>query len=828
MLASKGKGRDRRSESYHETIQNVGESQERKKAKLRKGESSLRRRKFALLLRGSHPVVKRLRWHSLPFLFPLLHLAAAPAILTNNHLQLRIEDNGQGKAETLLLRVHGAWQSALSAASVVRVVEEQGGIHLCALLGVNSIEQGLSLTGDCDIGTFEQRVSLTGEDDVLSISTRLNLKTGVAISSAEDRYEFVPPRHAAENNITGPLDFVWSQNLKSEADDLIPSDGFKSPAVMLQQGAVFAAVIPHISDRHVEARALDLDVTSGPRPWMSFGAIASEPHGHSFFRRSSRGAVIPIANTVEYQYSIVVSDQPERLGYQRVVRLLWLQMGHPALLRSENEQQNALRPELSSFDSWRTEAWQTYANRIYQSFSCQAGTCGTLVSRRNFQGDWSHGSPDAWFNAWFQTLRTAYGWYLHGRTAGDTQMMNKAESVLNLALSSPQHGGAFPTIYLPDQHKWQPGDGWAGYADSYHTFSMSWTAYWMLRWAADLLPRRKTEVLRFVEPYGNFLLAHQQTSGVIPSWFQADSLAPRSEFRDFNAETAPSALLLVTLGRVTGDLRYTRAAERAMDFMTKEVIPRQRWFDFETFLSCARKNYAFYDRWTAQYPQNNLAEIQAAETMLALWQATGEKQYLERGTRMLDYLLLTQQVWNNPQFTPLLLGGFTTQNTDAEWSDARESYVAAVLLDYYLATGSIEYLERAGAAARSAFAVAPWENWAHTGYRNEPGALTGFHWGTGSAMTTVELMQPTVGDGLIDLAARKGVGFDQCSITNVTVHNAAISFLVSSPSRNRRFLIRFRGIQPSKTYSVRWNNGPIQKLAGEELSKVGLSIGPVE
>jgi hypothetical protein len=189
-------------------------------------------------------------------------------------------------------------------------------------------------------------------------------------------------------------------------------------------------------------------------------------------------------------------------------------------------------------------------------------------------------------------------------------------------------------------------------------------------------------VLHFTKAYGDFLLEHQLPSGVIPSWY-SPSLLPRAEFRDFNAETAPSALFLATLGTVTGDQRYIVAAERAMTFVTREVIPRQRWFDFETFLSCARKDYGFYDKWTAQFPQNNLAEMQAPSAWLALYHATLKHQYLDRGTQSLDYVLLTQQVWNDPSFSPKLLGGFTTQNTDAEWSDARQSYAATILLDYF-------------------------------------------------------------------------------------------------------------------------------------------------
>ena len=240
-------------------------------------------------------------------------------------------------------------------------------------------------------------------------------------------------------------------------------------------------------------------------------------------------------------------------------------------------------------------------------------------------------------------------------------MMAKAESVLNLALSSPRNRGAFSTIYLFDKKQWIPSDGWAGYPDSYHAFAMSWTAYWMLRWAEDLTPTRKAEVLAFVKPYGDFLLAHQSPSGVIPAWYYASNLQPRQEFRDFSAETAPSALFLATLGESTGDQRFIVGAQHGMTFIEKEVLPRQRWFDFETFLSCARKDYSFFDSWTAQYPQNNMAEIQAASAMLALYRLTKKTEYLESGTKMLDYLLLSQQVWNNPMYTPMLLGGFNAE-----------------------------------------------------------------------------------------------------------------------------------------------------------------------
>lgn len=756
----------------------------------------------------------------------LPHLHGAVLDGRNEAIRLEVTGSGAAAVETILVKVGGSWLPALSAQSSPVRIKTASETKECILLKATPIEHGLALAGDCGIGQFEQRITLSSEDDALNVSTRLILNAGDRVNSVEDRYDFMPERRSIDNTHTGPLDFVWSQNIKNEADDLIPTGGFKSPAVMLQQGEIFTALIPHLSNRRVEPLAMDLDVTSAKRPWISYGAIPSQPYGHSYFRRLPDGHPKVLANTVEYSYSIVASRQPVKLGYRTIVRRLWRDYGHPALLDSSDAQQNIIRTELSSFASWRKDAWVDYANRVYTSFDCGAKLCGTLASNRSGSGDWKHSEADAWFNAWFQTLRTAYGWYLYGQHTHDTAMMNKAESVLTLALSAPQQDGAFPTIYKVSSHQWARDDGWAGYPDDYHSFCMSWTAYWMLRWADDLTPQRKSEVLNFVRPYADFLLREQLPSGVIPSWYDA-SLQPRAEFRDFNAETAVSALFLASLGKATGDKQYIAAAERGMDFVSREVIPRQRWYDFETFLSCARKDYSFYDKWTAQFPQNNLAEIQAPEAWLVLYQVTHKPEYLERGTKALDYLLLTQQVWNNPSFSPKLIGGFTTQNTDAEWSDARQGYAAITLFNYFRATNDFEYLERAVAAARSTFAVAPWENWAHTGYVDEHGAMTGFHWGTGSAMTSVEMMSPILGDGYIDLKARKGVGFDECAISDLRIEGNRIAFQITSPANQRTFTLHFAGASPGLQYRISWNGNPEQVVSGRELISGGYVVGPL-
>jgi hypothetical protein len=741
---------------------------------------------------------------------------------------------GSSPGERVEIKVDGQWVAALSssqAATRVVAIGARDNPHSCVIQAVETVPDGIVLSGDCGLGKFDQRVNLTDEPDELAVTVRFMPSPDTRINSVEDRYDFTPGRRAAKDS-KGPVDFVWSQNIKNETDDDIPDWAFKSPVVMLQQGPVFAALMPMLSTRHIQPLALDLDVTSQKLPWLAFGAIPSEPYGHSYFRRSSTGSPkivetsrsIGQQGVIEYRYSIIVSQQPYKLGYRRAVRLLWRQLGHPELLHSEDLQRNVLRPWLVTFQDWEKDTWVRYANNVYFGSPCGKNQCGTLASFRNPWGRWDQNpGPDAWFNPWFETLRTAYGWYLYGRRTGDSDIERKAESVLNLALSSPRDGGAFSTIYLFKGKRWIHSDGWAGYGDDYHVFGMSWTGYWMLKWGSDLTPDREQEILAFLRPYGDFLVKHQLASGVIPAWYDSD-LQPRAEFRDFNAETAASGLFLASLAEATGNHAYLAAAEKTMDFVTREVLPRQRWFDFETFLSCARKPFDFYDPWTAQYPQNNLSQIQAADAYLKLYQLTHQPKYLSIGTHVVDYLLLTQQVWNNPALSPKLVGGFTTQNTDAEWSDAREAYAAVLLWDYYEATGQNEYLERAVAAARSTFAVAPWENWAHTGYIDESGSLTGFNWGAGSGMTSIEMMYPTLGDAFIDAARDSGVGFNGCSVSNLTIHGHDISFAIQAVPSLHKIHVRFAGLVKTAQYRVFWNGNASAPMSGDALLRTGYTI----
>jgi hypothetical protein len=171
----------------------------------------------------------------------------------------------------------------------------------------------------------------------------------------------------------------------------------------------------------------------------------------------------------------------------------------------------------------------------------------------------------------------------------------------------------------------------------------------------------------------------------------------------------------------------------------------------------------------------------------------------------------------------MLLGGFTTQNSDAEWSDARQSQCGNILLDYYRTTGKIEYLERGVAALRAQFPISPSENWAHVGYGAKAG-VSSFHWGTGSDVAGIEIEGDYLHDAIVDVAAGQGVGVNGLNLTECIIRAGRIRMSLSSPFKwPRPPVIVFRRTDPSRSYEVLVNGSKAGSWRGEELEK-GISL----
>jgi hypothetical protein len=346
----------------------------------------------------------------------------------------------------------------------------------------------------------------------------------------------------------------------------------------------------------------------------------------------------------------------------------------------------------------------------------------------------------------------------------------RSVQTLEIALKAPGTGGAFKCIAALDTNNnlvWGAGDGNGGSTISgFLGYDMSWTGYWLLCWHEAGLPGGETILPRCRELAG-FLMRNQRSNGMFMTFFDESGKAIEDKAKYVIAETGPVVLFLSQLYANDKQPTYLEAALKGLAFLEKEVIPDRKWYDFETFWSCSPRTINFDGR-TGQWPVNNLALSQCVAAFLQLFQVTGERSFLDRGEALLDYLLLFQQCWTNPALENLtgpdmLLGGFTTQNSDAEWSDARQSQCGNIILDYYRATGKPEYLQRGIAALRAQFPVSPSENWAHEGYGKKAG-LSSFHWGTGSGMAGIDIEEDFLRDGVVDVAAGAGVGVNGLNV----------------------------------------------------------------
>jgi hypothetical protein len=633
-------------------------------------------------------------------------------------------------------------------------------------------------------------------------------------------YSFVPDgRLYADYK---PLDFVYTPQLRPEPGDIVADHTFRSPALMMQQGNLFAALIPDLEtlamQREIKTGA-DVQVEASQAPLLSYGLMNWQRRNHVFY--TPIPASLPDSLTWCSFYLFLTATAKPRCGFQEVVRFHWATYGQKNLLQSNG-------PQSAPFANYIQKAWYEYVPQIALDAEYN-GKPITLLRQGRLA--WSNNlSPEAnndnWFNVWFQSLRTAYGMYRHGKEVGDASLMQRATNVLTLALEAPQRNGIAPSIFYlgNDGGHWVNDHAWGGIANGeyYAMFHNAWTCYWLLQWI-DLLPEKRDEIFRYTRAFADFLIAHQQPSGVISSWYHPQTLEPAEALRDENAETAGAALFLAEFYACTKEEKYLTAAEKGMNYLFTHILPQHKWFDYETFFSCSRKPPGFFDTHTQQHPQNTLSMHQAAEACCILHKLTGKTEYEETGVAIMDYLCLYQQVWSPPWLSRELFGGFGVQNTDGEWSDSRQGYFAVTLMNYYEMTGGREYFERGVAALRAMFALfespdspRTFENYAHEG-EDRPGGVTGIHWGTGSSVVSIHLIQPRYGDAHVNVAGQWGVGIDGCMIKDLAVERDSIKFdLLDQVATPRRVKVKFAHLSlPQHELTVNGNH--LGKFSSHEL-----------
>lgn len=584
--------------------------------------------------------------------------------------------------------------------------------------------------------------------------------------------------------------FYWAPHLTPTADHIIAQHVFRAPAMIVADSSHYLSIIPD----------LDLVGQSGQPQWymdldaltntLTLGISRSEVKEHVLFRRATGQQIDP--GVFRFGFYVVTSQEKKSIAdpWRLPLEMMYSKWFSPLASKGQPVPGD-LKPYIDHAYTWAFESW---GKQVWQEFSVNGRRVGAPVFIVNVTQSPNYPGPvnerefrSVWNQAWFSSLRSASGLYRHARRTGNERWRKKALMTKELALAFPQKNGLFPsvmgtemevidvdgkkvsrskgwsTLFFGNSNR-NPGKTWKSAKEApYHILDMSWTAYLMLQWHTEL--EHDPRLVAFARRYADRLLTLQDSSGFFPAWLDPGTQVALPYLQQ-SPESSMSVTFLLKMHQVTDDTRYLKSAERAMDAIIRNTVPRSQWEDFETYWSCSRvldslvgvkviRNDAF--------KQNTLSMFWTAEALLNMYEQTDDPRYLNVGQRVVDELLMYQATWQ-PPFIPIrALGGFGVMNADGEWNDSRQSLFAELLIRYGRELHMHEYIDRGVAALKASFVMmycpenpetkAQWEkvypffnekdygfmmeNYGHEGKTNSEGLGIGeftiYDWGNGAA-----------------------------------------------------------------------------------------------
>jgi len=768
-------------------------------------------------------------------------LTADGAVLENGLLRLRLHHEG-GRLVEHVSAFAGHWRPVLTSLRGWGDprADLSPALQAARVLRAEPAEAALQLEGEADGHHFQVEVALADGARDLRYRVRDTLARGGLVRGLQSRYAFAEPT----------VDFCFTPHIRPREDQVIGQYNFKSPAVILQRGALLAAIVPDLDLIRRDAPLLvcleaDVSPHSGAPPMLGFGFKDHEPDGLVYFRHRPEMVRVLPPGPLDYGYTLYTSATAEPgWGYREITRLLWARHGQ-AHARS-------VTPQTVPFDRYADEALGYALPNLWRELPMDGEECGALVMGIKFPND-------VWFHFFFNHLHTAYLLHRLAQRRGDDALLARARKIRNLALAAPARDGFRPAIFSHEivtglrRDRWIPHAHWVGGAipyqtqishprdlPAYNTMDGSWTAYWMLRWYTDL--ERAPRLLDAAQAYAEQLLRLQLPSGAVPVFVDAETLEPDDRLRE-SPSCAGSGLFLAQLHAVTRDPRPLRAAERLADFLAREVMP-QGWADYETFYDSAGKPADLYDRHTRQRPQNTFGMYWTAELSKLLYRLTGREEYRLQALRALDYLLLFQAVWSPPYLSVNGFGSLGVGNGHTGWNDARSGIFAPGIADFGLLTGEVEYLQRGVAAMRAPLAlmylpenaaVAPTvydqgprgyadEAYAHRGRDARLGPSC-FDFSVGYALGAFSELWPRLGSAYLDLERGVGIGVDGVTVDQLSLSGDTANLqLADHVGHGRPLTLRLAGAPPASLH-LRVNDGPARSYSADEV-RAGIQVQP--
>ncbi|SMD44886.1 hypothetical protein SAMN00777080_3522 [Aquiflexum balticum DSM 16537] len=614
----------------------------------------------------------------------------------------------------------------------------------------------VTLMGQKGSVPIEQVITLSEENDFFHFSVKLNLEGSPAkLDYALTSFTF---------NIDHAPEFVHTPGLKFDNDDskqnrfkllpgkdqIIGDRAYHAPAIIVQEGGLFAAIVPDLNainkhqiispdarrtsdiptnrfsipiedDKYTMPTGLDLNIMTGltNKPVMTFGYMDNVIAHHIRYQRVNDSSMIRTLDSNELQYEFdlfVSSDAPENKGFQRIPRHQWEKFGKPVF---DN------RPHLAMpFKEYFNIIDSITFNPIhYENISIDTpldgyeNTGSWLEWEENGVKMGGYRSAIEWWNdvlhnsAFWNNAREAQGFWYWGNELGRPDLIEKGRNIINWSLSAPRNeNGLFALLYSANDKKWGLGFTdpvnnknifFLKESDSYDVSTMSKTAAHLVDY--HLRCEKDKRIIDYLTPYSNWLVKNIDERGAVPSYVdQRDGIA--SPILHYSAQSASSMWFLAEMYVATGNDDYLDGAKQIAKFLEKEILPEQKWVDMEQFFSCGHRPFEFErDRWQNQVARGNLSLFWAIEGFAALYRATQDQHILDMGEQCVDYVTFTQACWEPHYiYTAFPFGGFGVDNADnATFLDARQAEMVRPFIWYGKTLGRQDLVERGVAAARS-------------------------------------------------------------------------------------------------------------------------------
>ncbi|MFX1496024.1 MAG: hypothetical protein ACFFBH_00720 [Promethearchaeota archaeon] len=711
------------------------------------------------------------------------------------------------------------------------------------------------------------------EDNIFHIRYKLSNRKELNLSKLLVNYSVL---------LEGEPDFTWVPHLRPEKEYVMGDHIFRSPAIVYKKGAIAFAFIPDLktlgNNRPFQS-FINLNLKSEnsanlPQIDYGFGNYHSTPH--TFFKYdSSKIWKIEKDTDLTFRYYIIIFIKKKvseilqsinKFFWQKYLRKYLYESLKPQVLPYEENVREGFKAIFERHKYWGTfwingiecggiwqRSWAGSKKRLIEFIKPedienhkQRNTTETASSDEGIhkminemiydaeQVKWFDKyslrlafvprTAEIWNNAWFLNIRTAYGLRYFGEEWKENSLIARGNLILNTILNLPRISGLFPSIIFPAGQdssivSYINGSKAYLYSDEYNLVDICLGMYWTLIYYHEF--EKKDEIIEKCKDLFKFISKIWQKTSHIPV-FISISKDKQIVINHVLLDSASSGAILLFLTKLYKSMKsreIIEIAKKIAHYIQTNIIPQNKWHDFEPFYSCTKFSLNFFDNYTNSHVMNTLSIYWCAESFKELYKITKEVEYLEGGEDILAVLSLFQQVWPMPYINYNTFGGFGVQNADAELSDARQALFVRTYMDYYLITENEEYMERGLAALRASWALqllkqyeeicpgnikgistidnvdkgAIYENYGHTGsdYR-VPGQIT-FDWGVGTAAMATAYVKKHFGDLYIDFKRKFVFGIDGILIKSFEFNNSAIKIIYEKLPEKTQIIVRTRG-----------------------------------